>query len=557
MMNQNECQDLVVLDCTFRDGGYYNNWDYSTELANRYLQVMSASGIDYVELGFRALESSAFEGPYAYTPDSWIKRLDVPRDLKIGVMCNAKDLLKYGNPKETVSQLFCKAEDSPVTLVRVAAHFNEVDNCGEIMEELHKLGYVTGFNLMQSSGRSRDELIKKAEIAATWPIDSLYFADSLGNMLPDDISFIVSALREAWKGPMGFHAHDNMGMGLVNALAAIKEGVTWIDGTVTGMGRGAGNVRMEYLLLELSKQGMRETELDALMSLVIEEFEPVQRECGWGPSIYYHLSATYGVHPTYVQEMLSDERYKPVAIVKALKRLGAAGASGFSRDRLKDVTESEPLVSVGTWDATGWLEGRDVLLVGPGEEVKNHLEALEYFIEKKKPYVICININPWIPSHLIDSWAACNPDRLMLDKDFYAKNQGLLLAPNALLQYVDKDTWNHWTIQDYGVSVESGELKVMAENATIPHALSAIYAIAAVNAGGASNLYLAGFDGYTSEDPRHKQMENALGLYNEQPGVLPLTSITPTSLSIATVSPFSEAVYQGVEKEIFAQRMSA
>ena len=314
---------------------------------------------------------------------------------------------------------------------------------------------------------------------------------------------------------------------------------------------------MEYLLLELSKQGMRETELDALMGLVIKEFEPVQRKCGWGPSIYYHLSATYGVHPTYVQEMLSDERYKPVAIVKALKRLGDAGASGFSRDRLKDVTESEPLVSVGTWDAAGWLTGRDVLLIGPGEGVKKHLEAIEYFIEKKNPYVICININPWVPSHLIDSWAACNPDRLMLDKEFYVKNSGLLLAPNALLQYVDKNIWSNWSIHDYGVNVESGEFKVMNENATIPHALSAIYAIAAVNAGGASNLYLAGFDGYTSEDPRHKQMENALSLYNERPDVLPLTSITPTSLTISTVSPFSEAIYVNEEYGAPIQRLSA
>lgn len=529
---------IRVLDCTFRDGGYYNNWHFGESLAKKYLKVMQASGIDFVELGFRAPVTEAIKGPYAFTPDDWIESLDVPEGLNIGVMCNAKDLIAPHDELSIVRKLFGNASESPVSLVRIAAHFSEVEQCEPIIKELNRLGYTTGFNLMQSSGRSREELAAKAAIAANWPLDVLYFADSLGNMKPSDIQFIVESLRSEWQGPIGFHAHDNMGMGLINTLAAIDEGVEWVDATVTGMGRGAGNVRLEYLLLELAKKQVKAVDLRDLMSLVTEEFEPMQNQYGWGPSLYYHLSAFYGVHPTYVQEMLSDKRYRSSTIVSALKQLGSAGATGFSRDHLKEVTDSQPLICEGSWDATGWLEGRDVLLLAAGDSLKDYGQLVNYFIKKNKPLVICINDNPWIDPSLIDVWAACNPDRLVVEKDFYSLNSGKLLAPKALLE-LEGISLTGWEIMDYGVKVEQGTYESNANFAVIPSALTAMYVLASVTIGSAAGVYLAGFDGYTNDDERHQEMEAALDLYFKHKDALSIKSLTPTSLSIQEVSVFN------------------
>jgi len=528
-------KDITVLDCTLRDGGYYNNWHFSDNLTNRYLSAMRKSGVNYVELGFRTTSSDSSLGPYAFTPDKWINRLDIPEGLSIGVMCNAKDLICPDDELKIVKELFTSAENSPVSLVRIAAHFAEVEACAPIIKELKKLGYTTGFNLMQSSGRTKDELVAKAELAASWPLDVLYFADSLGNMKPEDIHFIVDALRVKWKGPMGFHAHDNMGMGLINALAAINEGVTWIDATVTGMGRGAGNVKLEYLLLELVNKD--QSRLDLLMDLVIEDFEPMQKKCGWGPSLFYHLSAYYNVHPTYVQEMLSDERYDPSVIVHALQKLGEAGASGFSRDHLKEVTESEPLICQGSWSADKWVEDRDVLILAAGESLKTYSGIIDFFIEKKNPFVISINDNPWISRQVIDAWAACNPDRILVEQGFYESSQGVLLAPRALFTRESIDLGG-WDVLDYGVQVEQDIFNPSENSATIPAALSAMYVLAAVKQGGARSVYLAGFDGYTNDDVRHIRMEDALEIYSKSADSLPISSITPTSLSIKETTVF-------------------
>ncbi|MFM9160977.1 MAG: hypothetical protein ACKOPK_24425 [Dolichospermum sp.] len=80
---------VKLIDCTLRDGGYYNVWDFNTQLIKEYLQAMSAISVDYVELGFRSFDSNGFKGGCAYTTDNFISQFDIPDNLKIGVMVNA------------------------------------------------------------------------------------------------------------------------------------------------------------------------------------------------------------------------------------------------------------------------------------------------------------------------------------------------------------------------------------------------------------------------------------------------------------------------------------
>ena len=119
---------IQVLDCTLRDGGYYNAWDFSTELINDYLKAMSAISIDYVELGFRALGVNGFKGGCAYTTDSFIRELSLPDGIKLGVMINASEIIDHKEGlTHALSQLFEPSSKSPLTLVRIACHMNEFE----------------------------------------------------------------------------------------------------------------------------------------------------------------------------------------------------------------------------------------------------------------------------------------------------------------------------------------------------------------------------------------------------------------------------------------------
>ena len=88
---------MKILDCTLRDGGYYNNWEFNRELINEYLKVMNNLEIDFVEIGFRFLDNVRTKGPTAYSDESFLKSLKIPKNLKIGIMINAADFVNNEN----------------------------------------------------------------------------------------------------------------------------------------------------------------------------------------------------------------------------------------------------------------------------------------------------------------------------------------------------------------------------------------------------------------------------------------------------------------------------
>ena len=266
---------------------------------------MEACSVNYVELGFRFISPDPNRGPYGETSEEFLKTLELPASLKYAVMINGNEYLRPTN-EETILGIknnFMPASDSKISLVRIAINFNNALEVKLIIEVLKDLGYEVGLNLMQSSGKNEEEYVRITnEISDLGLVDILYFADSFGNMDPEDIRFIVGSLRKVWSGNLGFHSHNNKGYALINSINAIKLGVEFCDCTVTGMGRGAGNVTTESLLMELVNEDL----IDADLSLVqgtVSDFTKLKEEYGWGTNMYYQYAANNNIHPTFVQTL--------------------------------------------------------------------------------------------------------------------------------------------------------------------------------------------------------------------------------------------------------------
>ncbi|MGL6614637.1 aldolase catalytic domain-containing protein [Aeromonas caviae] len=270
--------NFSILDCTLRDGGYYNNWDFDVEVVNQYLKSVANANIDYVELGLRNFSKPGFLGAFAYTTEAFLNSIELPDGPTYGVMVDAKTILESGRSVEdAIDKLFVPAHQSKIKLVRIAAHFNEIDHSGPIVLYLKKLGYIVGLNLMQAGGKDNDLIASKASLITSWDgVDVLYFADSLGNMDGDEVKRIINVLRMHWIGPIGIHTHNNMGKGLDNTLTAINAGAAWVDTTVTGMGRGAGNTQTESLLACIDKNNSKYNP-KPIYELVIRYFERMQK----------------------------------------------------------------------------------------------------------------------------------------------------------------------------------------------------------------------------------------------------------------------------------------
>lgn len=528
---------MILLDCTFRDGGYYNDWNFAPDLVADYLSAMQAAEVEVIELGFRSIKNVGFKGACAFTTDSFLNSLTLPPGIAISVMVNASDLLGSEPLQQVLEKLFpVPASQSTVNLVRIACHVHEFQRALPAVTWLKDQGYQVGFNLMQIADRRRDEVESIALQASAYPLDVLYFADSMGGMTPDDVSQIIGWLRSHWSGPLGIHTHDNMGLGLQNTLRAMDEGATWVDSTVTGMGRGPGNTRTEELLIEIAERQKKPRNLIPLMSLIRKYFRPMQQQYGWGTNPYYYLAGKYGIHPTYIQEVLSDSRFDEADIFAVIGHLRSEGGKKFSPTTLDAALffyRGDPL---GQWNSTALFKNREVFLLGTGPGASSHRTAIENYIREKKPVVLALNTLSAVSPDLIDARVACHPVRLLADCETHCQLPQPLITPYSMLPEDVSEMLRTKQIFDFGLSVQPGRFEFSESHCLLPSSLVVGYALAVATSGQASRILMAGFDGYGADDPRTVEMQNLLDEYLNCGSARELLSVTPTRYSLPTRS---------------------
>jgi 4-hydroxy 2-oxovalerate aldolase len=531
---------MINLDCTMRDGGYYNNWDFPEGVVNDYLHAMSEAGVDIVELGMRSLQINGFKGASAYSTDDYLESLYIPNSLSVGVMINASELLGDEPLESCLTKLFPRpASISPVDVVRVACHVHEFEQALPAVSWLKASGYQVCFNLMQIAERTSQEIVDLARSAASFDLDALYFADSMGSMRPDDCRNIFVLIRTHWKGAVGIHTHDNMGLALQNSLAALDAGVTWVDSTVTGMGRGPGNARTEELVIEMSERRGKQVNLVPLMALIRQVFQPLKNDCGWGSNPYYFLSGKHSIHPSYVQAMLADSRYDEEDVLAVIDYLRRHGGGTFSAARLDSARNFFDGIPSGDWEPRSIFDKQEVLLLGTGPGVKAHRAAIERFIRTRQPKVVALNTLSDIEADLIDYRVACHPVRLLADCDVHSDLPQPLITPLSSLPDEVKAALKGKRIFNFGIGIEAGQFAFCPSHCTLPGAAVIGYALAMLTSGNCRRILLAGFDGFGADDPRTSEMKELLRLYGEHEEAVPLVSITPSAYGLEMSSVYA------------------
>lgn len=525
---------LTVLDCTFRDGGYYNNWMFDRGIVSRYLAATALAGINVIELGFRQTPASTFLGPLAYSSDSYLASLDLPAGMKIAVMSDAKVLLRDDGGDAIVDRLYGPRAESVVDVVRIAASIPEVPHLGPTIASLKDKGYEVCLNIMQV-GRKPSELIEglAATASSFEGLDTLYFADSFGNMDPEMVRATVEAMRAGWHGPLGIHTHDNMNLGLANSLAAIDAGVTWVDGTMAGMGRGAGNVAMEYLLHALQQRHPDRYRCEALLPLLLEDFAPLRHRFGWGPNFLYYLSALHEIHPTYLQRLLGPGGADSEGLANALEYLRGAPSTAFTEEALSRAMRSDSTTIQGTWSAAGWADGEDVLLIANGPSSSEHREAIEQFIRNHRPRVLALNHVQTIDPTLIDAYVVCHPNRLVQEFHSYrGLDRPVILPVDELARALIEPVEGQIEVKNFGLHIDPEAFAASETGCSIPARKVAPYALAVSQAVGARRIFLAGFDGFEAGDPRQQEMNHLLDLFRQRFSEVPITALTPTTYNL-------------------------
>lgn len=358
---------MHILDCTLRDGGYYTNWDFNTETVDAYIQAMNGLPIDYLELGYRNNPLKEYNGKFGYCPLSVLKHIREISKQKLAVMLNEKS-----TKPEDLDKLIAPLKGM-VDMIRMAVDPKNMERAVVLAEKVKEYGFEVAFNVMYMSKWGQYEGLFEKLPRLNGSVKIFNMVDSYGSVTPNEVRTIIATLKKYLTCQIGFHGHNNLQLGLINTLTAIECGVDSVDATILGMGRGAGNLNMELLLTYLNKHAGLKVNFNELGD-AIQAFQPLYEKYRWGTSLPYMISGANSFPQKEVMDWVSNRVYSFNSIVRAL-------------DNKKDKKEDNakyPILEVKK-------KFKQVLVIGGGNTVAEHKEAIHEFLQKNPDTAIVLS----------------------------------------------------------------------------------------------------------------------------------------------------------------------
>lgn len=238
-----------LTDTTLRDGSHPMRHQFTREQVRAVAQALDQAGVPVLEVTHGdGLAGSSIQYGFSHTNE--MDLIEEARSAVVNAKIAALLLPGIGTRKELK-----EAIARGIQVIRIATQCTEADISQQHFGMAKEMGLETVGFLMMSHMRPPEFLAEQALLMESYGADCVYVVDSAGALLPDGAAARVKALKSALKVQVGFHAHNNLGLAIGNTLAAIDAGADQIDGTLRGLGAGAGNAATELLVAALDKLG--------------------------------------------------------------------------------------------------------------------------------------------------------------------------------------------------------------------------------------------------------------------------------------------------------------
>jgi len=285
-------EKIKVLDCTIRDGGLINNHDFDRRFVREVYKALSASGIDYMEMGYKnskELFSPKEYGLWKFCDDDEIRKVidGIESKVKISVMVDV-GRVKLEDVKP--------ASESPVDMIRTACYVKGIDKAIFMANHFADKGYETTINIMAISRDQGNELNEALhQVEEESKLNALYIVDSFGSLYQESVERLIKLAKGIIKTKeVGFHGHNNQQLAFSNTIESIIHGANYLDGTIYGIGRAAGNCPLELLIGFLKNP---KYDLRPILDFISKELIPLRKKIEWGYIIPYAISGMMNEHP--------------------------------------------------------------------------------------------------------------------------------------------------------------------------------------------------------------------------------------------------------------------
>jgi 4-hydroxy 2-oxovalerate aldolase len=285
-------EKIKVLDCTIRDGGLINNHDFDISFVRAVYKALSLAGVDYMEIGYKnskKLFSSKEYGRWKFSDDEDIRKVidGIASKTKIAVMVDVD--------RVDVDDI-ARRQDSPVAMIRVASYVKDIDKAIHLVNNFADKGYETTVNIMAISRALDNELNECLhQLEEESKAQVVYIVDSFGALYQETTEFLVKKAKSILKTKeVGMHAHNNQQLAFGNTIEAIIHDANFVDATVYGLGRAAGNCPLELVLGFLKNPKF---DIRPVLDLISKEFIPLREKMEWGYIIPYAITGIFDEHP--------------------------------------------------------------------------------------------------------------------------------------------------------------------------------------------------------------------------------------------------------------------
>lgn len=512
---------LKILDCTIRDGGHLNKWHFSHACVKASYFAALKSGIDYFEIGYRCPQTVTGLGEFGYCTDQFLFSLfNASEKCKLTVMIDAgkSDTSLFGP---------CTPERTPVKAVRVAAYPYELAKAFELLEDLKEKGYEVFLNLMASSELTAEHLDQLRNWRGRNMLEAATFADSFGSFIPSDIPGHVATLRGLGFSSIGFHPHNNLQMAFANTLRAIEEGVSVVDASIFGMGRGSGNLPIEVLVGYLEKQGGSNYNTVPYLDVIERFYLDLFSELNWGYKIQSLMGGLKNIHPYYIDDLFRRKNYTVDEIWNALDIVKESCPISFSVEKLNRALEgrfftpltpekaqsacagiAEQLQIVPATDAfnvkrlelAGRHRGRKVVVLANGPSIEKHREGIAKLVRDENAITIGLN---FLPKSFVPDYHLFVSRKRFLKYAPFVNPRSTLVVPSFFgRELVEENYTGECVFFNLGSVEDAGAAPLQGEDQRLVHLNVAVSAILLAYQMGASEICAVGMDGYIDEMDR-------------------------------------------------------
>ncbi|MBR3161781.1 MAG: aldolase catalytic domain-containing protein [Bacilli bacterium] len=394
-------RSIQVLDCTLRDGGYVNDWDFGYNNIKRIISNLNESDIDIIECGFIRDKSEKVEKDENHSNyDSFSSLIKYDKKL----FKKDKDYcLMLLAETYNVDNLKMRTQNY-INTIRLSFHKSDMEKGLAMAKIIKEKGYKLFLQPTATMGYSDDEIIELLKKCNEIMPESVAIVDTFGEMLPNNVVWLTNLFDKYLDKniKLSFHAHNNLQTAYSNAIifmnnTSLDRNIV-IDSSIYGMGRGAGNLPTELILDYLNKYYDKEYNLLPILNTVDNILLKIKEDNYWGYSLEYYLSAIHHCHPKYGIYFSQNKTLTTSDISTLLDSISDDKRIDFDLDYAQGLYQSfcEKEVDVSdNYDKLIDIIGKkDIILIGPGSSITKEQQKIGDLVnDRKKYFSIAINSN--------------------------------------------------------------------------------------------------------------------------------------------------------------------